>query len=304
MSVPSREAGEVYPNAMKRLFLVVLTLFAHATLAQESILVTPEWLNEHRADKDLVIVQPNYLKYDYDTEHIAGARYLWPPALSPDSPEGSLNTPTNQAASELLGSLGITRSSRIVLCHVRNEVSQTARVFIVLEQLGLKGQVYFLNGGLEAWKKAGLPVTKEVPVVKPTRFEVAVTPLLVDKEYVKKNLHATNTLIVDARMKNYYDGEPAGQPRDGHIAGAKNIPYTEMLDPATYVFKPADQLKNYFEPVASPDKELVAYCFIGQTASVVYMAGRILGYNMKVYDGSIQEWSRIAELPMEKTEKK
>lgn len=289
---------------MKKILIFILAQCAFAVQAQESILVSPQWLNEHRGDKDLVIVQPNYLKYDYDNEHIAGARYLWPPALSPDSPEGSLNAPSSQAASELLGSLGITRDSRIVLCHVRNEVSQTARVFVVLEQLGMKGKVLFLNGGLEAWKKAGLPVTKEVPPVKPTRFEVAVTPLLVDKEYVKKNLQSTNTLIVDARMKNYYDGEPAGQPRDGHIAGAKNIPYTEMLDPATYVFKPVDQLKNYFEPVATPDKELVAYCFIGQTASVVYMAGRVLGYNMKVYDGSIQEWSRIPELPMEKTDKK
>jgi thiosulfate/3-mercaptopyruvate sulfurtransferase len=289
---------------MKSILVSLLTFCAITVYAQESILVTPQWLNEHRTDKDLVIVQPNYLKYDYDTEHIEGARYLWPPALSPDSPEGSLNAPTNQAASELLGSLGISRNSRIVLCHVRNEVSQTARVFVVLEQLGLKGRVLFLNGGLEAWKKAGYPVTKEIPVVKATKFEVDVTPLLVDREYVKKNLNAKETLIVDARMKNYYDGDPAGQPRDGHIAGAKNIPYTEMIDPTTYVFKPTDQLKSYFEPVALPDKELVAYCFIGQTASVLYMAGRILGYNMKVYDGSIQGWSRFPELPMEKTEKK
>ena len=77
-----------------------------------------------------------------------------------------------------------------------------------------------------------------------------------------------------------------------------------VADANTFVFKPSDQLQPYFTPVATKDKELVAYCFIGQTASVVYMAGRILGYNMKLYDGSIQEWSRIKDLPMEKTEKK
>jgi thiosulfate/3-mercaptopyruvate sulfurtransferase len=62
-------------------------------------------------------------------------------------------------------------------------------------------------------------------------------------------------------------------------------------------------LQGYFTP-ALPDKnkEAVVYCFIGQTASVVYMAGRMLGYNMKLYDGSLQEWTRIPELPMEKTE--
>ncbi len=289
---------------MKKLFVILLVLVSLQTQAQESLLITPQWLNEHKADKDIVIVQPNYLKFDYDNEHIEGARYLWPSLLSPDSPQGSLNAPDLKAAGELLGSLGISRNSRVVICHVRNEVSQSARVFLVLEQVGLRGKVMFLNGGLEAWKKAGFPVTKDVPKVTKMKFEPALTTLLVDKEYVSKNLSSTEILIVDARAKNFYDGDPTGNPRDGHIAGAKNIPYQEMLDQATYTFKPSDQLQTYFTPVASPDKELVAYCFIGQTASVVYMAGRILGYNMKLYDGSMQEWSRISELPMEKTEKK
>ena len=68
------------------------------------------------------------------------------------------------------------------------------------------------------------------------------------------------------------------------------------------VFKPVDQLEGYFNPVI-PNKstEIVTYCFIGQTASVVYMSARILGYKAKLYDGSMQEWSRIPELPMETT---
>jgi thiosulfate/3-mercaptopyruvate sulfurtransferase len=109
--------------------------------------------------------------------------------------------------------------------------------------------------------------------------------------------------IVDARAKNFYEGQTTGNPRDGHIAGAKNIPYQEMVD-ATNVFKTDDQLKTYFTAVSEAKKPIVVYCFIGQTASVVYMAGRILGYPMALYDGSMQEWSRIKDLPMEITEKK
>lgn len=289
---------------MKTLLSVVLLFVGASTFAQESLLVSPQWLNEHKNDANLVILQPSFLRLDYDTEHIAGARYLWPSALSPDSPLGSMNAPDIDAANELLGSLGITNKSTIVICHVRNDVSQTARVFLVLEQLGMKGKVYFLNGGLDAWKKAGFPVTAEAPVIKKEKFKAVVNPLLVDKEYVKERLHSDATVIVDARAKGAYDGDPVGQPRDGHIAGAKNIPFQEMLDQATFTFKPSDQLQSYFTPVAAKDKELVAYCYIGQTASVVYLAGRILGYNMKLYDGSIQEWSRHSELPMEKSEKK
>ena len=272
--------------------------------AQDAILVTPQWLKDHMSDPNLVIVQSNYLKLEYDQEHIAGARYLWSGLLAPDGPQGSMNAPDVVKANELLGSMGISNKTMIVLCHARSDVSQTARMFLMLEYLGMKGKVVFLNGGLEAWKKAGFDVTAEVPAVTKAKFNAVVTPLLVDKDYVMKNLNSTSTIIVDARTKQIYDGAPAGQPRDGHIAGAQNIPYMEMLDPATAVFKPSEQLQTYFTPVATKDKELVTYCFIGQTASVVYMAGRILGYNMKLYDGSIQEWSRLKDLPMEKTETK
>ncbi len=288
---------------MKNSFLILLSIIALSAFGQESLLVTAEWLNEHKSDRDLVILQPSFLKYDYDQEHIEGARYLWTPSLSPDSPEGSMNAPDPAKAADMLGGFGISNQTRVVLCHVRNEVSPSARMFLVLEQLGLQGKVYFLNGGLEAWKRAGYPVTAEAPVVKKATFKPNVSVLLVDKTYVKDHLNSSSTTIVDARAKGAYDGDPVGQPRDGHIAGAKNIPYQEMLDQATFVFKPSPQLQEYFTPVAPKDKELVAYCYIGQTASVVYLAGRILGYNMKLYDGSIQEWSRMKDLPMEKTVK-
>lgn len=55
--------------------------------------------------------------------------------------------------------------------------------------------------------------------------------------------------------------------------------------------------------VPDTHKEIVLYCFIGQTASVVYIAGRLLDYRMRLYDASLQEWSRREELPMELTKK-
>jgi thiosulfate/3-mercaptopyruvate sulfurtransferase len=281
-------------------FLLVLTLGAKA---QESmILVTPQWLNDHINDANLVILQPNYLQFEYDKEHIKGARYLWPGWMAPDSPKGAYNAPDIKSATTLLRSLGISNDTRIVLCHVRNEVPVTARMFLTLEHFGLKGQVSFLNGGLEAWKKAGYSVTKEVPTVKKGKVKLTNGNLLVDSDYVVRGLSG-GSVIVDARATRYYDGEPVGNPRDGHITGAKNIPYQEMID-ASNIFKPADQLQAYFTPVV-PDKkqEVVTYCFIGQTASVVYLAGRILGYDMKLYDGSMQEWSRVDGLPMEVTVK-
>ena len=289
---------------MKKIFFLLLIVCFSPILRAEDkpILVSSQWLKEHLKDPNLVLLQVNFLKLDYDKEHIEGARYLWPGWLGPDSPEGSLNVPDLKKATEILQAFGVSDNSHIVLYHVRNEVSVTARMFLTLEHLGLMGKVSFMNGGLEAWKKEGYPLTKELPVVKKGNFKIKPAGLIVDRSYVLQTLKSGNGVVVDARMQRFYDGETTGNPRDGHITGAKNIPYTEMVDAAN-MFKPLDQLQPYFTPVASTEKELVTYCFIGQTASVVYMAGRMLGYKVKLYDGSLQEWSRIDELPMEKTPK-
>lgn len=289
---------------MKKLALVFVfaTIISLVKGEDKPILVDVDWLKTNLSNPKVVLLQTSFLKFDYDREHIEGARYLWPGWLGPDSPEGALNVPEIEKANEILRDLGINNDSHIILCHIRNEVSSTARIFLTLEHLGLRGKVSFLNGGLEQWKKAGNAVTTAVPSIKKGNVKVKAGDLIVNKEYVLKTLSSANGLVVDARATRFYDGEPTGNPRDGHITGAKNIPFADLVD-ANNLYKPIPELQTYFNPVSTNDKELVVYCFIGQTASVVYMAGRMLGYTMKLYDGSMQEWSRIDSLPMEKTQK-
>ena len=290
---------------MRKNILVVLVLsILTITTKAQNVIVSPQWLNDNMSDPNLVIIQPSFLKIDYDNEHIKGARYLWPDWLTANSPEGTYNPPDPKVATKVLQDLGINKDSKVVLCHAFGDVSITARMFITLENLGLRDRVYYLNGGLVAWKKAGFPVTKELPVVKKGNFVASVSaPLLVDKNYVLQSLKTKSAEVVDARIKRFYDGDPTGNPRDGHIAGALNLAYTDMID-STNSIKPTEVLSKNFQAVL-PDKnkEVVTYCFIGQTASVIYLTGRSLGYNVKVYDGSMQEWSRMPELPMEKTKK-
>ena len=289
---------------MKRVFMAVVIVIFSTTGNAQNIIVSPQWLNENMNDPNLVIVQPSFLKMDYDNEHIKGARYLWPDWLTANSPEGTYNPPDPKMATKVLQDMGINKDSKIVLCHAFGDVSITARMFITLENLGLRDRVYYLNGGLAAWKKAGFPVTKELPVVKKGNFVATVSsPLLVDRNYVLNSLKTKSAEVVDARLKRFYDGDPTGNPRDGHITGALNLAYTDMID-STNSIKPTEiLLKNFQAVLPDKNKEVVTYCFIGQTASVIYLTGRSLGYNVKVYDGSMQEWSRMPELPMEKTKK-
>lgn len=282
----------------------LLNFYFLVAFAQQPILVSPQWLNENIKDPNLVILYTGFVvKADYDKEHIEGSRFLWPDWLAFDKPEGSMYAPDVKTATKVLQDLGINKNSKVVVCHRGGDVTIAARMFMTLEHFGLKGKVSFLNGGIEAWKKAGYSVTNKPAVFKKGNFVAVDNGLLVTKDYVQKSLQDKSAEIVDARAKRWFEGDPTGNPRDGHIAGAKNIPYQDMVDSTNSLKQVSILENNFIAVVPDKEKELVLYCFIGQTACVDYLVGRSLGYSIKVYDGSIQEWSRDEKLPMEKTKK-
>ena len=286
------------------LLSVMMIVCFFSSFSQQPVIVSPQWLNENIKDPNLVILYTGFvIKADYDREHIEGSRFLWPDWLAFDKPEGSMYAPDAKTATKVLQELGINNNSKIVICHRGSDVTIAARMFMTLEHFGLKGRVSFLNGGIEAWKRAGYAVTNKPTEFRKGNYVATVTGTLVDKDYVLNALNTKSSEVVDARAKRWYDGDPTGNPRDGHITGAKNIPYPDMIDSANTI-KPVSILETNFSTVV-PDKnkEVVVYCFIGQTACVDYLVGRSLGYKMKVYDGSMQEWSRDEALPMEKTKK-
>lgn len=294
-----------YDNAesMKRMMLSMglLLVFAFAK-GQQPVIVSPQWLNERINNPDLVILYTGFVvKADYDREHIEGSRFLWPEWLAFNTPEANMNPADVKAATKTLRDLGTNKNSMIVICHKGADVTIASRMFLALEHYGLKGNVSFLSGGIEAWKRAGFPVTNQPAKFKKGNYTASNNGILVGKDYVQNALQTQSSEIVDARMKRWYDGDPTGNPRDGHITGAKNIPFPDMID-STNAIKSVEILeKNFSSILPDKQKEVVVYCFIGQTASVDYLVGRSLGYKMKLYDGSMQEWSRIPELPMEIT---
>lgn len=290
---------------MRKHFMVAaLIFFIAATSTSQNVLVSPQWVNDNLKDPNLVILYTGFVvKADYEKEHIEGSRFLWPEWLAHNTPEANMVSADAKTATKVLQDLGINKNSKVVICHRGADVTIASRMFLSLENYGLQGQVYFLNGGIEAWKRAGYRVTSQPSVFKKGNFVATDNGLLVNKAYVQNALQNQSSELIDARLKRWYDGDPTGYPRDGHITGAKNIPYPDMID-STNSIKPAEVLqKNFSSVVPAKDKELVVYCFIGQTASVDYVVGRELGYKMKLYDGSMQEWSRDEKMPMEKTKK-
>ena len=151
-----------------------------------------------------------------------------------------------------------------------------------------------LHKDLDTWGKARIPLTTDVPKVKPTTFTVNLNPMLFATiEDVKTVQASENAILIDARTEAEFEGTSEKPASDGHIAGAVNLNYKTLLT-ETGAFKSKDELMAIAEDMGiTPDKEIIAYCRTSVRAAVVFVALRnILGYeNVRVYDGAYLEWA-------------
>ena len=270
----------------------------HAT--RESAVVSTSWLGQHLRDANLVVLGVGE-KAEFEAEHIPGARYVDYAAVTPKGANG-LRTELPGAAEfvELFAALGVGNDSRVVVYRSKDWFTQAARVVMTLDAMGLGARTSMLDGNLAIWKGEGRAVTGEVTAVQRGKLEACPQgDVVTDLEYVKANLQRGGVRILDARDPQVYAGmSRAGMP-GGHIAGAGNVFYSSLLD-ATGHLKPAGQLEAQFrEAGVKAGDRVVTYCFIGQQASALYLASRYLGYDTRIYDGSWEEWSKHAELPVE-----
>lgn len=262
---------------------------------RDRMLVSPAWLKTHLADGNLVLFQIGE-RAEYDREHIPGARFLDLRAISDRAANGlALELPPVATLDSTFAALGVRSDSRIILYFGSDWLSPTTRAWLTFEYLGLGDRTSILDGGLPAWKAAGHPVTNDAPPdVTPVPLRTTPRPAIVtDAEWVHARLGQPRFRIIDARDPEFYRGLDAGSgTRPGHLPGAKNIPFTSVTDDAGR-FLPDSVLRRLFrEAGVVRGDQIVAYCHIGQQATAVVFAARLLGYDVRLYDGSFQDWTR------------
>ena len=290
--------------SLLRLFLLSL-LFPLVVVSQERknpVFVSTQWLSEHLKDSDLVVLHVAFNRHEYTAGHIPGARFLWYNWLAVSTPDASTEMPPAEPADTLLASFGITEGSTIVLCFGGSNVSTTTRMFLALSYFGFGNQTSILDGGFEMWKSENRAISTELPAVEQTSLTLKVQPqVITDTEWVKGNLMNSNVAIVDARAKTFYDGNGGGIVRQGHIKGAKSIPFTMVLDSTNKVLGQSALEEVFREAGIKKGMKVVSYCHVGQQATLVYSVARMLGYDAAVYDGSFEDWNvRGEEYPVEK----
>lgn len=264
--------------------------------------VSADWLKQNIADPKVVLLHVGQ-KPEYDAGHIPGAVYVTLQDFSAAQvPDGlALELPTADQLRPVLERFGISNDSRIIVYFGKDWVSPTTRVYYTLDVFGLGQNTSMLDGGMPAWVAAGGTLSKDVPSPKSGALKLERNEKLVTRaDYLKANLKKDNVKIVDARAPNFWDGSSSGNmPRAGRIPGAKNIPFSTYTDENNKLKDDATLRKMFTDAGVKPYDEVITYCHIGQQGTVAYFAAKKAGLKVALYDGSYQEWSRLADTPVE-----
>ena len=281
------------------LFAAALLAVTHAQAApRDGLLVTSSWLASHTGDKDLVILHVGS-EAGYQAGHIPGAR-LVKDLLSVNTPEGlTMEVPPADILKQKMEALGISDNSHIVVYNENGEFQRGTRVMLSLEAAGFGDRSMLLDGGLPEWKKDGHAVATDVTQITPGHLSpLKMQPIVVDANFVQSHMKSPGYDLIDAREAMFYGGLVAKLDGDGHIPGAKSLPYTSVMN-SDGKFKSPEELRQMFSQAGyKPGDHVIAYCQVGGQSSAVMFAGRTLGLDMQLYDGSFQDWSK-RHLPIE-----
>jgi thiosulfate/3-mercaptopyruvate sulfurtransferase len=280
---------------------------AVAASPRDDLVVSVGWLATHLDDVNLVLIHVGP-KDEYAAKHIAHARHVALSDISVSAPVGKGRTLEMPSADELrrrLEALGISGSSRIVVYYGKDWVSPATRVIFTLDYAGLGDRASLLDGGMDAWLRAGHAVTDVVPAPKGGSLEpLKVRPIIVNAEYVRANIGKEGVAVVDGRASSFYDGVETGGPqgfahRTGHVAGARSVPFTSITDDGLMLHSPGELEALFTKAGVRKSDTVIGYCHIGQQATAMLFAARLLGHLVLLYDGSFEDWSQRKDLPVD-----
>ncbi len=273
----------------------------------KDVLVSTEWVEEHKGDDNVVIVEVDEDTEAYGRGHIPGAiAWNWRSDLQDPIRRDFIS---KEGLEELASRDGVGNDSLIILYGGNNNWF-AAYAYWYLKVYGHEN-VKLMNGGRKKWELEGRELTDDVPSRAATSYKAknANSDIRALRDYIRDNLEKVN--LVDVRSPQEFSGElmaPPHLPQEsamvpGHIPGAKNIPWSKTVQEDDGAFKSTAELKElYQDEGVDLGKETVAYCRIGErSAHTWFVLHELLGVpNVRNYDGSWTEWGSLVGAPVEK----
>ena len=264
------------------------------------LLLEPEQLIEHLSHDDLLILDVSSAQ-NYATHHIPGAIHIAPGSLQCGQPPAPGKLPGIEQLSALFSSVGLN-ADKHVIAYDDEGGGWAGRLIWTLDVLGHHRYSY-LNGGLHAWLNGGHPADSAPLQGITTDFKATVdTRFIASLDEVLATLDSPDTAIWDARSQQEYEGSKVVAKRAGHIPGAINIDWLELIDrERNFRLVDQKQLQTRLNALGlSKDKCIITHCQTHHRSGLSYLAMKILGYpSIKGYDGSWSEWGNRDDTPIE-----
>lgn len=260
-----------------------------------SLLVSASELAALMNDPSAVVLHVADDRRVFEEGHVPGAAFVKYADFAVDGP-GALGAelPPLAQLERVFEAAGVSDSSRVIV--YGSSPVAAARAFFTLDAIGV-ARVALLDGGLKAWRAEGRQVeTGAGRPRRPGRLTPRLDPRrIADAAFVLERARRhPATALIDVRPDPEFLGTGGGQAMHppGHIDGARQLPWT-MLVASDGRFLPRDALDAKLRAAgAAAGTTVVPYCMVGMRASVVYFVARHLGYDARLYDGSVIDWSQ------------
>jgi thiosulfate/3-mercaptopyruvate sulfurtransferase len=271
------------------------------------VLVSTDWAIAHLTDADKRFIEVDVDTTQYDAGHLPGAiGFNWQSQLQDQVARDIIS---KDGFEKLASAAGITPQTTVILYGDNNNWF-AAYAFWLFKYYG-HNDVRLVDGGRKKLVAEGRQLTTDIPKYAATQYKVGSVnaDLRASREYISQRLGQGGFGLVDVRSPAEFVGDVIAPPgmtetaqRPGHIPGAKSVPWgTAVAEDGT--FKPVEELKKiYGGKGISGDKDVVAYCRIGERSSHTWFALKyLLGYDrVRNYDGSWTEWGNLVGAPIAK----
>lgn len=273
----------------------------------KQLLVTTDWAAGHLQDEGVRFVEVDVNTRSYDAGHIPGAAgWNWQTQLQDQLRRTIVS---KQDFEQLLGDTGIDNNTTIILYGDNNNWF-AAWAYWLLKYYGHE-DVRLLDGGRKKWEDEGRELTTAETDFEETEYAIENINKEVRafRDDVAENLGKSDFGLVDVRSPDEFTGKILAPPglkelsqRAGHIPGASNIPWSKAVN-EDGTFKSKDELRKLYESEGiTPDKDIIAYCRIGErSAHSWFVLNELLEFpNVRNYDGSWTEWGNLIDAPVER----